>query len=301
MGARDGPVKAGTGQTIAPSAQTHIKEEIRMTTKTVTIRRCDENDPYELYWAVDEREQDCMIELDLETGQLDASYNTEIGNAVPSRVWHGVVRRYPLPCLSSQGANRAMEAIRILAQRVLDGSDVVWDGSNWVGIINDDADTAEWAIQKELQPENFSDSDFVAVWEASEFFGWHGENLPDSVTFSGEETEKELMDLCDILRKEFTIDESTGSPMVITGLYNYLDSIRELVADASDDGYEWMRDLVIRDEEEGREVDPQMGWSEFTQMLVNANDPAFPSYDSDRENEAAELGAYAYLISRREE
>lgn len=272
-----------------------------MTKKTVTIKRCDEDDPFELYCAYDGQEQDCMIELDLETGQLDASYNPEIGNAVPMHVWDGIVRRYSIPCLSSQGANRAMEAILPLAQRVVDGAEVVWDGSNWVSKLNEDAEKAEYEIQKELQPENFSDSDFVAVWEASEFFGWHGENLPDSVTFSGEETEKELMDLCEILRKEFTIDEGTGSPMVITGLYNYLDSIRELVADASDDGYEWMRDLVIREEEEGRKVDFSMGWNAFTSILVNANDPAFPFYDSDRENDAAESGAYAYLISRREE
>lgn len=270
-------------------------------TKTVVIKRCDEADPFELYCSYDGQEQDCMIELDLETGQLDASYNPEIGNAVPSRVWHGVVRRYPLPCLSSQGANRAMEAILPLAQRVLDGAEVVWDGSNWVSKLNEDAEKAEYEIERMLEPGNFSDSDFIAVWDASEFFGWHGENLPDSVTFSGEETEKELMDLCDILRKEFTIDEGTGSPMVISGLYNYLDSIRELVSDASDDGYEWMRDLVIREEEEGREVDFSMGWNAFTQILVNANDQAFPSYDSDRENDAAESGAYAYLISRREE
>jgi hypothetical protein len=242
-----------------------------------------------------------MIELDLETGVLDASYDPEIGNAVPMYVWDGIVRRYRIPCLSSQGANRAMEAILPLAQRVLDGAEVVWDGSNWVSKLDDDASKAEYEIERMLEPGNFSDSDFIAVWEASELFGWHGENLPDSVTFSGEETEKELMDLCDILKGQFTLDEGTGSPMVITGLYNYIESIRDLVAEASDDGYEWMRDLCIREEEEGREVDPQMGWSEFTQMLVNANDPAFPSYDSERENEAAELGAYAYLISRREE
>lgn len=194
-----------------------------------------------------------------------------------------------------------MEAILPLAQRVVDGAEVVWDGYNWVSKLDDDASKAEHEIERMLEPGNFSDSDFIAVWEASEFFGWHGENLPDSVTFSGEETEKELMDLCKILRKEFTIDEGTGSPMVITGLYNYLDSIRELVADASDDGYEWMRDLCIREEEEGRKVDFSMGWNAFTSILVNANDPAFPSYDSDRENDAAESGAYAYLISRREE
>lgn len=241
-------------------------------TKTVTIKRCDENDPFELYCSYDGQEQDCMIELDLETGQLDASYNTEIGNAVPMHVWNGIVRRYRIPCLSSQGANRAMEAILPLAQRVVDGAEVVWDGNNWVSKLNDDASKAEYEIEWMLEPGNFSDS--------------------------GEETEKELMDLCEILKGQFTLDEGTGSPMVITGLYSYLESIRELVADASDDGYEWMRDLCIREEEEGRKVDPQMGWSEFTQILANANAPAFPSYDSDRENDAAESGAYAYLISR---
>ena len=127
MGARERPENPRSARTIGPPLKPKIKEEILMTTKTVTIKRCDEDDPFELYCAYDGQEQDCMIELDLETGVLDASYDPEIGNAVPMYVWDGIVRRYRIPCLSSQGANRAMEAILPLAQRVLDGAEVVWD------------------------------------------------------------------------------------------------------------------------------------------------------------------------------
>ena len=38
--------------------------------KTVTIKRCDEDNPLELYCAYDGQNQDCFVELDLESGGL---------------------------------------------------------------------------------------------------------------------------------------------------------------------------------------------------------------------------------------
>ena len=91
--------------------------------------------------------QDAYIELDTKTGEMSAKYNPEIGNAVPMRVWHGITRRYSIPVVSAVTANALMmEEIKPLAQRVVDGSEIIWDGNNHIAKFNQDAQEADEEI-----------------------------------------------------------------------------------------------------------------------------------------------------------
>ena len=87
-------------------------------------------------------EQPVYVELNCETGQLSADWNAEIGNAVPIAVWHGRTQRWSIPALVKTAANALLEAIAPLAQRVCDGYESQWDGSNHVGRYTDDARSA---------------------------------------------------------------------------------------------------------------------------------------------------------------
>ena len=96
--------------------------------------------------------QPAFVTLNVETGEVDADYNGEIGNAVPMNVWHGVVRRYNISnTLSSDQVANVLEEIKPLLERVLDGGSVEWDGSNWVGELTEDAEQAEQEIEGESQ------------------------------------------------------------------------------------------------------------------------------------------------------
>ncbi|MER6109285.1 hypothetical protein [Streptomyces hirsutus] len=120
--------------------------------------------------------QDAYIELDLANGTLLADYNGEIGNAVPFTVYHGIDRRYAIPILTGDAANRVMEEIRPLAERILADSEIEWDGNNNVAKLGPDALAAEEALEARLglptesggyrnEPnQGFDDSDLVAVW-----------------------------------------------------------------------------------------------------------------------------------------
>ena len=90
--------------------------------------------------------QGCFIALSLTTGQMWAGWNGEIGNAVPATVWHGLVRRYPIPPLQPRTVNRLMGQIAPYAQTVLDHSEIVWDGSNHVARLDQAAVDAEEQI-----------------------------------------------------------------------------------------------------------------------------------------------------------
>lgn len=98
--------------------------------------------------------QQAYIELNIETGRVTVHWNGEIGNAVPVSVWHGIGRRYYIPCtLSVAGIQGAVQAINDELQIVLDNSDTVWNGNNHVAEIDDLADEAEKEIDKILSNE----------------------------------------------------------------------------------------------------------------------------------------------------
>jgi hypothetical protein len=89
--------------------------------------------------------QPAYVELNLETGEVDAIVSGEVGNGMPAAVWHGVIRRYPLNnALTSDQIIEAIESVRPALERIICGSDVVMDDqSNWVGRLNEDAMIAE--------------------------------------------------------------------------------------------------------------------------------------------------------------
>jgi hypothetical protein len=177
--------------------------------------------------------QDCFIELDLRDGAMTANYNGEIGNAIPSTVYHGVVRRYPIPVLQPATANALMERIAPLAQRVLDGAEIVWDGSNHVARLNADARRAEDEIAGDgtggsdeneqwhdgvvgiLYPEMESD---VYYYGAAEWLGHVRREIIAQIR--GEESLDDLYDY-------YNGDGAGEDTPVLVGLMPYLERLRD--------------------------------------------------------------------------
>lgn len=141
--------------------------------------------------------QDCYIELDTETGGVCAEYNPEIGTAVPMRNWHGIARRYSIPVMSADCANQLMDELRPLFERVVTGTTVEWNGSNHVGIINDDAWDAEEEIVEHirLDTKHFG----VDVRDACE---WVGAVLDEAL----DKTDAELRAFADVIVAEAKAD-----------------------------------------------------------------------------------------------
>jgi len=116
--------------------------------------------------------QSTYIELDPDAETLRATWNGEIGNAVPFSVWHGTIRRYSLPSseLKTEAIGWFLDEIAPYAQRVCDGYSEEWDGSNYVGIINDDARDAEEVIYRILDDQWDEDGDCIQVRDAADWY-----------------------------------------------------------------------------------------------------------------------------------
>lgn len=111
--------------------------------------------------------QPAYVELG-EDGYVSADYSGEIGNGVPFTVWHRRTLRWAVPSQSSGNALADLiESADIVAllERVSAGHTVEWDGSNFVGSLDDDARAASDELESIFgRPE-----DEGCVWDASEW------------------------------------------------------------------------------------------------------------------------------------
>jgi hypothetical protein len=138
------------------------------TTSTITIHTVEGRNDLYCHYSPQCNPQDCYIWLD--GHDVGASYNSEIGNAIPMDVWHGTTRRYFLRfVLSGQAANNLMEYLTPILQRVADGLSEEWDGSNYVGCLTDDAMIAESEIERMID-KWLDEDDALKVWDASDWY-----------------------------------------------------------------------------------------------------------------------------------
>ena len=84
-------------------------------------------------------------------GRITVDVNPEIGNAIPVKVWSGIIRRLTIP----DGYSRSdilsfYKTYKGLFQRVVDGMGEKYDGNNYVGILSDDAKEAEGDLSHTL-------------------------------------------------------------------------------------------------------------------------------------------------------
>jgi len=91
--------------------------------------------------------QDVCMDI-MSSGLVDVFTNPEIGNAVPSKVWHGEIRRLTLNSIATQAEARAWYTEnKKLIRRVVAGMDTEWNGANHVGTLTDDAKEALDALE----------------------------------------------------------------------------------------------------------------------------------------------------------
>ena len=107
--------------------------------------------------------QPAFIFLDIETGEVNANYNSCIGNATTLRVWHNKELHFPInPHTFVKDVEELILDNMNNFQTILDGSSVVWDGNNYVGQFNDEA---QKIIEKLIHEESLYDYVDVVMFE----------------------------------------------------------------------------------------------------------------------------------------
>jgi len=167
------------------------------------------------YASSDLRQERAYLYFDPSDGRLwTTTLNTFERSGIPMEVYHGVILRWPLP--NSTNGERLTQAINDgefddLFDRIRAGYTCDWDGSNWVGTLNRDAENAYLEIESLL--ERFVDYT-LGVWWADEWL----EDVPDDeLGITAETTDEELEKLAEELD-----DEAASYGARLRGTYQYL-------------------------------------------------------------------------------
>ena len=188
--------------------------------KSIEVRKVTED--YALYGQTER--QDCYVWLDCESATM--GLDCESATAVPSDVYHGLVRRYFLPYpIYASAANDLMATIAPLAERVCAGFEAVWDGTNRIGKLSDDALLAESEIEHLIEQSLDEESDAIKVWDAADW-------LTDPLTVAEELGITADMSEDDVVALEGTAVElyrEPGTCDIITNMGGYLKHVLEAV------------------------------------------------------------------------
>ena len=163
--------------------------------------------------------QRAFVELDLEMGDLRAGYDPSIGgNSVPMRVWNGCDVRFTLPGpLRGDMANQLLDRLAPIAERVYQGADVAWNGSNFVGTLTIEASFACEEI-KAIIANEYSEPDMMVQYADAD--DWLYEVKEDILTKLA--AGKTIDDLCD----EYDGNGLAEDEPILRGLRGYLEYLQ---------------------------------------------------------------------------
>lgn len=175
--------------------------------------------------------QGTYLSVDLEDGEVTCDYNPEIGNAVPASVHHGRTRRFDIPILPTAAANELLEAVLPLAQRMVDGAAIEWDGHNHVGALNDDAAAAEDEIRALIAGRFDRDDVQLVVYDVEEWFGPDDPEILNSAFadygLTPDTTDAQLDEITARIQREAVDGGDPGATVVLTGVRDRLAARRE--------------------------------------------------------------------------
>lgn len=191
--------------------------------------------------------QKVNVTLDLEDGELTADYEGSVG-AIPESVFHDRTLWFGIPPLVDEVANRLLDALAPLAQRVLDGADIEWDGNNHVGVLDDDAAAARDEIERlcawhRNSAEAGDASAQVIEYDADDWYTGFEREAIDRTGLTVDSTDADLERMAAEETELATTLSSNYGYTLLTGAYDWLHRQREKMREEYRDQ---LRDLAER-------------------------------------------------------
>jgi hypothetical protein len=206
------------GTTLTSPATTTHRED------TMEIIYC--TSPAELFRLYDgeQRPQATYIELHLVAGTLTAEYHAPVSPAgAPIGVRTGHIRRYPLPILTATAANRVLDDIAPLAERILADWTEVGADADPSAVLGRDAEDAETEIRRALDVD-YPDSDMVAVWSVADLD-------PDmEIAVTAATTDEQLAEIEAGILRDLSATSDSGA-VVVPDLAQHLQRLRDRAQD----------------------------------------------------------------------
>jgi hypothetical protein len=166
-----------------------------------------------LFRASDNESLPAYIEIDPDAGELSAGVGQKSGT--PIYVWLKKACRVGVSAhLMHDEIKELLDEIKPLAEVVASGYAEKWDGSNYVGRLDADA---EGALSKIEQICGERETDGGGVWDAG---NWFSDSPPHEIT--AKTTDSELVEVANSYKAEAARDGIT-----LDGLETYFDDLRD--------------------------------------------------------------------------
>lgn len=203
--------------------ESQVREQaMNTTTATVQIRNITDNTELFCWYGGQSEPQACHLNLDLEDGELFCDYNGNIGSGVSAAVYHRRILTIGIPTLTGEAANELMAEVAPIAQRVLDGASIEWNGNNNVGQLSDEAQAAFEELTRVV--EDFtSDAPTVDGIYAADWYA--GMDPAEELSLTADTTDEELADMEEVARAD--IEANANGVVVVQGLDRYLAELRD--------------------------------------------------------------------------
>lgn len=177
----------------------------------------------ELFFEMDNGAAPTYLDVDLTSREISAGYHA--GSGTPGQVWHGYTRRYDIPLLTAAAANRLMERVAPLAERMCnDWSEEISRGGRAEAVLGADGRAAESELIAALPgDEDVDPADLVDVWEASLMFVG---NEVDEYGITADTTDQQLEQIAEQMLEQVRSSSASGV-VVAPGLTEYLRDLRD--------------------------------------------------------------------------
>ncbi len=190
----------------------------------ITISPCDSNILHPLYHKYQQEleAQPAYVELDIRTGSLHADWDANVGNGAAPDVWHGLRRQYTiLNILTTDEINRLLTEIAPIAQRILDGAEVVSDGLQDRPVLSEQAQAAEEELTDVCRAAGTTS---IGIIDAAMYYGEVSTAHLHDVTaqVKADTTDEQLSALVEEAQLDGRTDGAT-----ITGLDDYFAELRD--------------------------------------------------------------------------
>ena len=174
-----------------------------------------QTDPQPVYLDFDPAERQVTI---------DRAYS--IGPSVPFPVFHGTLRRYRLPLLTGPAAAELLRDPNLheLLDRLADGYEATWTGSDWTGSFDDQAEEAETELERFLEALHDRPELILEVWDGGD---WIGRSSDAELGIHAGTTDQQLEELAEQLE-----GEAEAARVYVTDLLDALTARRQAARDA---------------------------------------------------------------------
>ena len=177
----------------------------------------------ELFFEMNDGAAPTYVDVDLPGREVSVGYHA--GNGTPGRVWHGYTRRYSIPLLTADAANRLMERVAPLAERMChDWSEEIGRSGRAEAVLGADGRAAEAELIAALPgDEDVDPADLVDVWDAAGLFVG---NEVDEYGITADTSDQQLEQIATQMLDEIRHNSASGV-VVAPGLEEHLRDLRD--------------------------------------------------------------------------